>query len=79
MAGALVQWVRDNLGLIQTSSEIEKLANSVTDNGGVYFVPAFAGLYAPYWNEGARGVIAGLTRYAISAGLIESRVQTTIV
>jgi glycerol kinase len=81
MAGALVQWVRDNLGLIQTSSEIEKLANSVTDNGGVYFVPAFAGLYAPYWNEGARGVIAGLTRYAnrghIARAVLESTAYQT--
>ena len=64
IAGALVQWLRDNLGLIQTSAEIEKLAASVEDNGGVYMVPAFSGLYAPYWKENARGVIVGLTRYA---------------
>jgi glycerol kinase len=64
IAGALVQWLRDNLGLIKNSSEIEALAASVRDNGGVYFVPAFSGLYAPYWKENARGVIAGLTRYA---------------
>ena len=64
IAGALVQWLRDNLGLIQSSPEIEKLAGTVEDNGGVYFVPAFSGLYAPYWKESARGVIAGLTRYA---------------
>jgi glycerol kinase len=64
ITGALVQWLRDNLGLIQKSSDIEKLAASVSDNGGVYFVPAFSGLYAPYWKENARGVIAGLTRYA---------------
>jgi glycerol kinase len=64
IAGALVQWLRDNLGLIQSSPEIEKLAASVDDNGGVYIVPAFSGLYAPYWKESARGVIAGLTRYA---------------
>ena len=64
ITGALVQWMRDNLGLIQSSSEIETLATSVEDNGGVYFVPAFSGLYAPYWKENARGVIAGLTRYA---------------
>src|SRR5581483_7662556 len=63
ITGALVQWVRDNLGLIQRSDEIEPLANSVTDNGGVYFVPAFSGLYAPYWKDDARGVIVGLTRY----------------
>lgn len=64
ISGALVQWLRDNLGLIQTSSEIEALASTVQDNGGVYFVPAFSGLYAPYWKDSARGVIAGLTRYA---------------
>jgi glycerol kinase len=67
IAGALVQWLRDNLGLIKSSDEIEGLAASVKDNGGVYFVPAFSGLYAPYWKENARGVIAGLTRYANKA------------
>jgi glycerol kinase len=69
IAGALVQWLRDNLGLIQSSPEIEELARSVEDNGGVYIVPAFSGLYAPYWKENARGVIAGLTRYANKAHL----------
>ncbi|MBZ5522899.1 MAG: glycerol kinase GlpK [Acidobacteriia bacterium] len=64
VAGALVQWLRDNLGLIGKSSEIEALARSVEDNGGVYFVPAFSGLFAPYWKSNARGVIAGLTQYA---------------
>jgi glycerol kinase len=64
IAGALVQWLRDNLGLIKTSAEVEALALTVEDNGGVYMVPAFSGLYAPYWKEHARGVIAGLTRYA---------------
>ncbi|HYM36451.1 MAG TPA: glycerol kinase GlpK [Steroidobacteraceae bacterium] len=64
IAGALVQWLRDNLQLIATSGEIEALAKSVEDNGDVYFVPAFSGLYAPYWREDARGVIAGLTRFA---------------
>ena len=64
ITGALVQWVRDNLGLIEKSSDIESLARTVSDNGGVYFVPAFSGLYAPYWKDNARGVIAGLTRYA---------------
>ena len=63
MAGALVQWLRDNLGLIASASEIETLANTVQDNGGAYFVPAFSGLFAPYWRSDARGVIAGLTRY----------------
>lgn len=64
ISGALVQWLRDNLGLIRSSAEIEALARDVEDNGGVYFVPAFSGLYAPYWKDSARGVIAGLTRYA---------------
>ena len=64
ITGALVQWLRDNLGLIAKSSEIEALAQQVDDNGGVYFVPAFSGLYAPYWKHNARGVIAGLTRYS---------------
>jgi len=64
IAGALVQWLRDNLGLIATSSEVEALARTVADNGDVYIVPAFSGLFAPYWRETARGVIAGLTRYA---------------
>jgi glycerol kinase len=64
IAGALVQWLRDNLGLIKTSAEVEELAVTVEDNGGVYIVPAFSGLYAPYWKENARGAIVGLTRYA---------------
>lgn len=62
ITGALVQWIRDNFGLITKSAEIENLARTVKDNGGVYFVPAFSGLYAPYWKTNARGVIAGLTR-----------------
>jgi glycerol kinase len=64
ITGALVQWMRDNLKMIAQSAEIETLARTVEDNGGVYFVPAFSGLYAPYWKATARGVIAGLTRYA---------------
>jgi glycerol kinase len=64
IGGALVQWLRDNLGLIKTSAEVEELALSVEDNGGVYMVPAFSGLYAPYWKENARGAIVGLTRFA---------------
>jgi glycerol kinase len=63
ITGALVQWLRDNLGLIQTSAEIEPLARSVNDNGGIYFVPAFSGLFAPYWRSDARGALVGLTRY----------------
>ncbi len=64
IAGALVQWMRDNLGLIEKAEDIEALAKSVEDNGDVYFVPAFSGLYAPYWRSDARGIIAGLTRFA---------------
>ena len=77
ITGALVQWLRDNLGLIQTSSEIEALARSVADNGGVYFVPAFSGLYAPYWKDNARGVIAGLTRYANKGHLGRAVLEAT--
>ena len=69
VTGALVQWLRDNLGIIRASADVEALAASVPDNGDVYFVPAFSGLYAPYWRSDARGVIAGLTRFA-SAGHI---------
>lgn len=64
ISGALVQWFRDNLQIIENSQEIETLANSVKDNGGVYIVPAFSGLFAPYWRSDARGAIVGLTRYA---------------
>jgi glycerol kinase len=77
VTGALVQWLRDNLGLIQKSSDIESLARSVSDNGGVYFVPAFSGLYAPYWNDNARGVIAGLTRYANKGHLARAVLEAT--
>jgi glycerol kinase len=77
ITGALVQWVRDNLGLIGKSSEIEALAISVTDNGGVYFVPAFSGLYAPYWKDSARGVIAGLTRFANKGHLARAVLEAT--
>jgi len=63
IAGALVQWLRDNLGLIASAPEIEDLAMTVKDNGGAYFVPAFSGIFAPYWRSDARGVMAGLTRY----------------
>ena len=77
IAGALVQWMRDNVGLIGRSEEIETLARSVSDNGGVYFVPAFSGLYAPYWREDARGVIAGLTRYAGKGHLARAVLEAT--
>jgi glycerol kinase len=63
IAGALVQWLRDNLKIIENSNEIEPLARTVEDNGGIYFVPAFSGLFAPYWRSDARGAIVGMTRY----------------
>src|SRR5690606_31595461 len=62
VAGAVVQWLRDGLGIIRRSSEVERLARSVEDNGGVYLVPAFVGLGAPHWDQGARGTMVGLTR-----------------
>jgi glycerol kinase len=77
ITGALVQWIRDNLGLIEKSADIETLAKSVSDNGDVYFVPAFSGLYAPYWKESARGVIAGLTRYANKGHLARAVLEAT--
>ena len=77
ITGALVQWVRDNLGMIRTSEEIETLAASVADNGGVYIVPAFSGLYAPYWKDSARGVIAGLTRFANKGHLARAVLEAT--
>jgi glycerol kinase len=77
ITGALVQWVRDNLGLIEKSSDIETLARTVSDNGGVYFVPAFSGLYAPYWRDNARGVIAGLTRYANKGHIARAALEAT--
>jgi glycerol kinase len=77
IAGALVQWLRDNLGLIESSADIEPLARTVKDNGGVYFVPAFSGLYAPYWKDSARGVVAGLTRYANKGHLARAALEAT--
>ena len=77
ITGALVQWVRDNLGLISKSEDIEPLARTVNDNGGVYIVPAFSGLYAPYWKDSARGVIAGLTRYANKGHIARAVLEAT--
>ena len=77
IAGALVQWLRDNLGLIERSEDVESLARTVNDNGGIYFVPAFSGLYAPHWKENARGVIAGLTRYANKGHLARAVLEAT--
>ncbi len=77
ITGALVQWLRDNLGMITSSSEIEALAKTVEDNGGVYFVPAFSGLFAPYWRSNARGVIAGLTRYVNRGHIARAVLEST--
>ena len=77
ITGALVQWMRDNFGLIERSSDIEVLARTVNDNGGVYFVPAFSGLYAPYWKTEARGVIAGLTRFSNKGHLARAVLEST--
>ena len=77
ITGALVQWLRDNLGLIEKSAEIETLAETVEDNGDVYFVPAFSGLYAPHWDASARGIIAGLTRYANKGHIARATLEAT--
>ncbi len=77
VTGALVQWLRDNLGLIASSAEVEALAKTVDDNGGVYFVPAFSGLYAPYWKNNARGAIVGLTRYINKGHLARAALEAT--
>jgi glycerol kinase len=81
IAGALVQWLRDNLGIIQKSEDIEPLASSVENNGGIYFVPAFSGLFAPYWRSDARGAIVGMTRYInrghISRAVLEATAYQT--
>jgi glycerol kinase len=82
IAGALVQWLRDNLGLITSAPEVETLARTVDDNGGTYIVPAFSGLFAPYWRSDARGVIAGLTRYVnkghIARAALEANAYQTL-
>jgi glycerol kinase len=77
ITGALVQWLRDNLGLITTAPEVEALANLVEDNGGIYFVPAFSGLYAPYWKSSARGAIVGLTRYVTKGHIGRAVLEAT--
>jgi glycerol kinase len=77
IAGALVQWLRDNLGLIEKSDDVEALAATVEDNGGIYFVPAFSGLYAPHWDDSARGVIAGLTRYVNRGHIARAALEAT--
>ena len=75
VTGSAVQWLRDQLGIIQSSAEIEPLASSVADTAGVYFVPAFSGLFAPYWRGDARGVIVGLTRAATKAHIARATLE----
>jgi glycerol kinase len=77
VAGSLIQWLRDNLGLIESSNEIEALAASVPDNGDVFFVPAFSGLFAPYWRPDARGTIVGLTRFANRGHIARAALEAT--
>ena len=77
IAGALVQWLRDNLGFFSRSAEVEACARSVEDNGGIYFVPAFSGLFAPYWRSDARGVIVGLTRYITKGHICRAALEAT--
>jgi len=77
ITGALVQWLRDNLKMIEKSADIEELAKTVEDNGGIYFVPAFSGLFAPYWRSDARGVIVGLTRYINRGHIARAALEAT--
>jgi glycerol kinase len=77
VTGSLVQWLRDNLGMISTAAEIEEHARTVEDNGGAYFVPAFSGLFAPYWRSDARGAIVGLTRYVNKGHLARAVLEAT--
>jgi len=77
ITGALVQWLRDNLGLIEKSSDVEALAQTVGDNGGIYFVPAFSGLYAPYWKDSARGAIVGMTRFVNKGHIARAVLEAT--
>ncbi len=77
ITGALVQWLRDNLKMIKAAPEVEELASSVDDNGGLYIVPAFSGLFAPYWKSNARGVFAGLTRYVNAGHIARATLEAT--
>ena len=77
VTGSLVQWLRDNLKLINAAPEVEELAQSVDDNGGLYIVPAFSGLFAPYWKSNARGVFAGLTRYVNAGHVARATLEAT--
>jgi len=77
VAGSLVQWLRDNLKMFETAPEIEALASTVEDNGGAYFVPAFSGLFAPYWRPDARGALVGLTRYVNRGHIARAVLEST--
>ncbi|WP_312721616.1 glycerol kinase GlpK [Mobilicoccus sp.] len=77
VTGSLVQWLRDNLGIIATAPEVEKLAATVEDNGGAYFVPAFSGLFAPYWRSDARGALVGLTRFVNKGHIARAALEAT--
>ena len=77
ITGALVQWLRDNLGLIEKSADVEALSKTVEDSGGIYFVPAFSGLFAPYWRSDARGDIVGMTRYIDKVHLAHATLEAT--
>ncbi|NUU17320.1 glycerol kinase GlpK [Cellulomonas humilata] len=77
VSGSLVQWLRDNLGIISSAPEIEELAKTVDDNGGAYFVPAFSGLFAPYWRSDARGALVGLTRYVNKGHIARAALEAT--
>jgi glycerol kinase len=77
ITGALIQWLRDNLGLIEKSADVEQLAKTVEDNGGIYFVPAFSGLFAPYWRSDARGALVGMTRYINKGHIARAALEAT--
>ena len=77
VSGSLIQWLRDNLGLISSAAEVEELARSVDDNGGAYFVPAFSGLFAPYWRQDARGALVGLTRFVNKGHIARAALEST--
>jgi glycerol kinase len=77
VTGSLIQWLRDNLGIISSAPEVEELAKTVDDNGGAYFVPAFSGLFAPYWRPDARGALVGLTRYVNKGHIARAALEAT--
>ena len=77
VAGSLIQWLRDNLGMVSSAQEAEQLAGTVKDTGGCYFVPAFSGLFAPYWRQDARGALVGLTRFVTKAHIARAALEAT--